>query len=315
MGFFGPTLTICEPLRLTVETEENMNRQRQFPAWSGALLGTICALFVLALGANASDHRGAFTEEFHQTYTLTPDGRVELDNFNGDVHISTWDKNEIKVDAVKSADSKDRLDDARIEVDSDKEHLSIRTKYRDHDNTFSWGSRNNPPSVDYTVTVPRTVRLDEIKLINGGFYVTGVSGEVHASCINGRLEAHDLSGRAELSTINGHLDAKFDQLPGSSIELKSVNGSVELTIPSDSKAEIEASTVSGGIDNDFGLRVNHHRFVGHDLRGELGNGGPRIKLENVNGHIEIYHASDGRALSPVKDLSHRDKDDDDDSQI
>jgi DUF4097 and DUF4098 domain-containing protein YvlB len=163
--------------------------------------------------------------------------------------------------------------------------------------------------------VPRTARLDEIKLINGSLDVTGATGEVHASCINGRLEAHNLSGRADLSTINGHLDAKFDQLRGSSLELKSVNGSVELTIPSDSKAEIEASTVSGGIDNDFGLHVNHHGFVGHDLRGELGNGGPRIKLSNVNGRIEIRHASDGRALSPAKDLSHRDKDDDDDGEI
>ncbi len=288
-----------------------MNRQRQFPTWLGAVLGTICALLVLALGADASDHRGAFTEEFHQTYALTPDGRVELDNINGAVHISTWDQNEVKVDAIKYADAKDRLDDARIEIDSGKEYLSIRTKYRDHDLTFNWGSHNNPPSVEYTLTVPRTVRLDEIKLINGSLDVTGVTGEVHASCINGRLEAHNLAGRAELSTINGHLDAKFDQLSGTSVELRSVNGPVELTIPSDSKAEIEASTISGGIDNDFGLHVNHHRFVGHDLRGELGNGGPRIKLENVNGHIEIRHASDGRALSPVKDLSHRDSDDDD----
>jgi DUF4097 and DUF4098 domain-containing protein YvlB len=288
-----------------------MNRQRQFPTWLGAVLGTICALLVLALGADASDHRGAYTEEFHQTYAITPDGRVELDNINGAVHISTWDQNEVKVDAIKYADEKDRLDEARIEVDSGKDYLSIRTKYRDHDQTFNWGSRHNPPSVEYTLTVPRTARLDEIKLINGSLDVTGVSGEVHASCINGRLEAHNLSGRAELSTINGHLDARFDQLSGSSIELNSVNGSLELTIPSDSKAEIEASTVSGGIDNDFGLHVNHHRYVGHDLRGELGSGGPRIKLENVNGHIEIRHASDGRALSPVRDLSHRDKDDDD----
>jgi hypothetical protein len=288
-----------------------MSRNRQCPAWSGAILGTIAALFVLGLGAHASDHQGAFTEAFHQTYPLTPDGRVELDNINGAVHISTWDQNEVKVDAVKSADVKERLDDARIEIDSGKDHLSIRTKYRDHDLSFRWGSRNNPPSVEYTLTVPRTIRLDEIKLINGSLDVTGVTGEVHASCINGRLEAHNLSGRADLSTINGHLDARFDQLSGSSVELKSVNGSVELTIPSDSKAEIEASTVSGGIENDFGLHVNHHRFVGHDLRGELGNGGPRIKLENVNGRIEIRHASDGRALSPVKDLSRRDKDDDD----
>ncbi|MGA8502679.1 MAG: DUF4097 family beta strand repeat-containing protein [Candidatus Sulfotelmatobacter sp.] len=285
-----------------------MNRQRQFPTWLGAVLGTMCALFIFSLGAHASDHRGAFTEEFHQTYALTPDGSVELDNINGAVHISTWDQNEVKVDAVKYADAKERLDDARIEIDSSKEHLSIRTKYRDHDLTFNWGSRNNPASVEYTLTVPRTVRLDEIKLINGALDIAGVTGEVHASCINGRLEAHNLAGRAELSTINGHLDARFDQLSGSPVELNSVNGSVELTIPSDSKAEIEASTVSGGIDNDFGLRVNHHRVVGHDLRGELGTGGTRIKLENVNGRIEIHHASDGRALSPVKDLSHGDDD-------
>jgi hypothetical protein len=51
-----------------------MNRQRQFPTWLGAVLGTICALFIFALGAHASDHRGAFTEEFHQTYAITPDG-------------------------------------------------------------------------------------------------------------------------------------------------------------------------------------------------------------------------------------------------
>jgi DUF4097 and DUF4098 domain-containing protein YvlB len=294
-----------------------MNRQRQFPTWSGAILGTICALLVLALSAHASDHPGAVTEDFHQTYAITPDGRVELDNINGDVHISTWDQNEIKVDAVKYAGSKERLDDARIEVESGNDHLSIRTKYRDHNLNFNWGSRNNPPGVEYTLTVPRTIRLDEIKLINGSLDLAGVTGEVRASCINGRLEAHNLSGRTDLSTINGHLDARFDQLSGSSVELHSVNGSVELTIPSDSKADLEASTVSGGIENDFGLHVNHHRWVGHDLRGELGSGGPRIKLANVNGRIEIRHPSDGRALSPVKDLSQRDRDndDEDDSEI
>lgn len=288
-----------------------MNRQRQFPTWLGAVLGTICALSFLALEARASDHRGAFTEEFHQTYAITPDGRVELDNINGAVHISAWDRNEVKVDAVKYADTKERLDEAQIKIDSGKDSLSIRTKYPDHDLNFNWGSHNNPAGVEYTLTVPRTVRLDKINLINGSLDVTGVTGEVHASCINGKLEAHNLSGRAELSTINGHLDAKFDRLSASAVNLNSVNGRVELTIPSDSKAEIEASTVSGGIENDFGLHVNHHRFVGHDLRGELGSGGPRIKLEDVNGRIEIRHASDGRALSPAKDLSHRDDDDDD----
>jgi DUF4097 and DUF4098 domain-containing protein YvlB len=299
---------------MSLKMNSEMNRRRQFPTWVGAVLGTICALLVLALGAEASESR-AFTEEFHQTYAISADGRIELDNINGAVHISTWDRNEVKVDAVKYAGTKERLDDANIEIDSGKDYLSIRTKYRDHDLNFNWGSRNNPPGVEYTLTVPRKARLDEIKLVNGSLDVTGISGEVRASCINGKLEARNLAGRAELNTVNGRLDASFEELAGATIELNSVNGSLELTIPSDSKAEIEASTVSGGIENDFGLHVNHHQYVGHSLRGELGNGGPRIKVANVNGRIEIRHASDGRALSPVKDLGDRDKDGDDDSEI
>src|SRR5579864_3767239 len=286
-----------------------MNRNRQ-SAWLGAALGAVCALLVLALGAHASDHSGSLTEEFHQTYAITADGRIELDNINGAVHISSWDRNEVKVDAVKYADTKERLDEAKIEIESGKDSLSIRTKYPDHNSNWNWGSHHNPAGVEYTLTVPRGARLDEIKLINGGLDIAGIAGEVRASCINGRLEAHELSGRAELSTINGRLEAKFDQLNGQSIELNSVNGSVDLTIPSDSNAEIEANTVSGGINNDFGLHVNHHNFVGHDLRGELGSGGAHIKLQNVNGRVEIRHAQDGHTMSPVKDLSHRDKDDD-----
>jgi DUF4097 and DUF4098 domain-containing protein YvlB len=292
-----------------------MNRHRSSATWLGASLGTVCALLILALGAHAADHRGALTEEFHQTYALTADGRVELDNINGDVHISSWDRNEVKVDAVKYADTKERLDEAKIELDARNDSISLRTKYPNHDHNWTWGSHNNPAGVEYTLTVPRKARLDEIKLINGELDINGVSGEVNASCINGRLEAHNLAGRARLSNINGRLDARFDQLSGQRVELNSVNGSVDLTIPSDSNAEVEATTVSGGINNDFGLHVNHHRFVGHDLRGELGNGGARIKISNVNGRIEVRHAQDGRALSPVKDLSHRDKDDDDDSSI
>jgi hypothetical protein len=287
-----------------------MIHHRRSATWLGAALGSLCALLAFAIGAHASDHRGTLSDEFHQTYVITADGRIELDNINGPVHISSWDRNEVKVDAVKYADTKERLDEAKIEIDSGKDYLSIRTKYPDHNHNWNWGSHDNPASVEYTLTVPRGANLDEIKLINGALDLTGISGEVRASCINGRLEAHDLSGRAKLSTINGRLDARFAQLSGQDVDLNSVNGSLELTIPSDSNAEVDASTVSGGISNDFGLRVNDHRFVGHDLRGELGKGGSHIRLSDVNGRIEIRHAQDGRAMSPVKDRGHHDKDDD-----
>ena len=65
-----------------------MTDHRRSATWVGATLGTFCALLALALTAHASDHRGAYTEEFHQTYAITSDGRIELDNINGPIHIS-----------------------------------------------------------------------------------------------------------------------------------------------------------------------------------------------------------------------------------
>ncbi|MBZ5707468.1 MAG: hypothetical protein LAN63_19160 [Acidobacteriia bacterium] len=291
-----------------------MKRQRKLATWTGAILGTICALLFAVAQGQAEDR--SYTEEFHQTYALSPGGRVQLGNINGAVHITAWDRSEVKVDAVKYAGSKQRLDEAHIRVDASRDEVSIRTEYTDHNLTFNGDDeRNNPASVEYTLTVPQTARLDEIKLINGALDISGVAGEVHASCINGHLTARDLSGPARLSTINGRLDARFERISDSPITLKSVNGGVELTLPSDSRAELEASTVHGGIDNDFGLRVRHHEYVGHDLHGELGGGGTRIRLENVNGRIEIRHANDNRTLSPATDLDRdrdSDRDDDDD---
>ena len=114
-----------------------------------ARLGIVVATFTLfGIAQASSDHSGELTEEFHQTYALNADGRVELDNINGDVHISIWDQNQVKVDAIKYAGTKERLAEARIEIDSRQDHLSIQTKYPDHDLNFNWGSRNNPAGVE-----------------------------------------------------------------------------------------------------------------------------------------------------------------------
>jgi DUF4097 and DUF4098 domain-containing protein YvlB len=172
----------------------------------------------------------------------------------------------------------------------------------------SWQNRHHRGAeVEYTITVPRNAHLDEIKLINGELDITGVSGEVRASCINGRLVARGLERAVKLQTINGPLEADFNQAQATSIELSSVNGPVRLTLPSDTKAHIEATTVHGSIENDFGLHTNNHRWVGHDLNGELGSGGPHIRISNVNGTVNVQHANDGRALSPAKDLGGHDE--------
>jgi hypothetical protein len=291
-----------------------MTRQSRLAGWLGAVAGAVSVLLVFVAVGHASDRQGGLTEEFHQVYPLTAEGRIDLENINGPVHITSWDRNEVKVDAIKRAWSKERLDQAKIDISARPDSVSIRTEYPNHDNSF-WSDRHdNPASVEYTLVVPRRARLDKIDLINGSLDIQDVAGEVHASCINGRLQARNLEGRAHLDTVNGELDASMSRLPSSPLELSTVYGTLRVTLPSDANAELEASTVSGGISNDFGLPVSRG-FVGHSLRGELGSGGTRVKLSNVNGRIEIRHADDNRPLSPAKNLERKHSRDDDDDEI
>lgn len=286
----------------------------RFATWTGAAVGAIATILTFAAIGHASDRRGAVTEEFHQVYPLTAEGRIELENINGPVHVTAWDRNEVKVDAVKRAWTQERLNEAKIDVSSRPDSLSIRTEYPHHDNTF-WRDHdeNNPASVEYTLVVPRRARLDEIKLVNGALDVQDVAGEVRASCVNGRLEARNLGGHVKLNTVNGELDAGVGPMSKSDVELSAVNGTLRVTLPSDAKADVEASTVSGRISNEFGLHVARHQFVGNSLHGELGGGGAHVRLSNVNGRIEILRANDGRPQSSVKSLTDRDRDDDDDT--
>jgi DUF4097 and DUF4098 domain-containing protein YvlB len=264
----------------------------------------LCALLTaFALPAFAQDK---VQEEFHQTYQLSTQGRVQLENINGSVRVTGWDRNEVKVDAVKWAYTRERLDEAQILVEASTENIRIYTKYPDRDLNFNSDRDrriNNPATVEYTLFVPRNARIDAIETINGNLSLEGLTNDVRASSINGQVTAHGLLGEAKLSTVNGNLEASFSRLDAAkSITLASVNGNVTVTLPSDANASLRANNVHGGIENDFGLPVRKGEYVGYDLAGQLGQGATRIKLANVNGAIAIRRAQDGRALSQATNL-------------
>jgi DUF4097 and DUF4098 domain-containing protein YvlB len=268
----------------------------------GVALGALVAL-VFSVAAPALDQPGTLREEFHQTYPLSANGALNLKNISGDVHISVWDRNEVKVDAVKFAWTKQRLDEARIVVEPSTDSISIKTQYPDENLTFNEDDpENNPASVEYTITLPRTARVDEAKLVNGNLTVEGVNGEVNASCVNGRLKATGLGSASRLSAVNGRLEATFLQLPNGTVELRDVNGAMTVTIPSDAQATVKANTVNGSISNNFDLPIRHGKYVGSKMEGQLGNGGTEISLHNVNGRIEIMHAEDGKPVSRATNL-------------
>src|SRR5882724_1730944 len=134
----------------------------------------IWAVVLIAIGSQLS-LRAALTEELHKTYPLEADGRVSVNNVHGAVHITAWDRNEVQVDAVKTAASKEILNEAEIVIDSASGSISIRTRYPDQ------YRRRDPARVEYTLRVPRRARLSAIENVHGNVDITGVTSDVKAS--------------------------------------------------------------------------------------------------------------------------------------
>ncbi len=255
--------------------------------------------------AGSSGARDAVREEFHQSYPLSARGRVTLKNISGAVRIVAWDRAEVRVDAVKRAETRERLDEARIVVDASADGVNIETRYPEEAFRYERGDarRRNPASVDYTLSVPRGARLESVEVISGRLDIENVTGGVKASCISGQFTARNLAGEAKLSNVSGSLEATFDKLDDTSnVTLNNVSGRIILRIPSDTNGTIKANTLSGQITNDLGLPVRRGEYIGKDMAGQLGNGGARIKLSTVSGQIGIQRAADGRTAASVTNL-------------
>jgi DUF4097 and DUF4098 domain-containing protein YvlB len=242
--------------------------------------------FVL-LVANSGAAGQGFEEIFDQSFALAPGGAVGLENINGDVSVEVWERSEVRVYAVKKASSQELLDGLKIDVEANGNAVQIETRYpssrRGHDDgqTFT--------KVEYTLSIPRQADVDDIELVNGNLTVVGVEGSVQAESVNGTIVVRDGFGNASLSTVNGGIELYAERLgSGDSVDLESVNGTVNLFLGASAGADVRAETVNGEIRNDFGLHVNKHKYVGADLRGTIGGGGARVDLETVNGGITVH---------------------------
>ncbi|MBI1808324.1 MAG: DUF4097 family beta strand repeat protein, partial [Gemmatimonadetes bacterium] len=66
------------------------------------------------------------------------------------------------------------------------------------------------------------------------------------------------------------------------------SGGVTVTLPSNTGADVEIETGSGGIESDFPLTVD--KFERHHVRGRIGDGAGRIKIESGSGSVRLRKA-------------------------
>lgn len=127
---------------------------------------------------------------------------------------------------------------------------------------------------------------------NGEVSVERVGGPVKATSGNGDITVTASEGPVEASTGNGDIYASMERLVGrEDMSFSSGNGRIEVILPSDFSADVEASTGNGRISSDFPITLVG-RITPTRLRGTIGSGGRRLRMTTGNGQLEIRRRQD-----------------------
>ena len=233
-----------------------------------------CAVGLVLVFAVVSG--AAAQREVNDTKPAKPDGRVEINNVKGSVHVVGWDRNEVGVKG-KLGEGVERLD-----FESNHRRTLVRVVYP----RGPWARKSRPSYLTVHVPVGSSVDVDAVSAdvsaeeILGPLDLASVSGDVKVSNAGNEVRAHTTSGDVDAEIVAGALEAESVsgdirvRGAGSDVRARTVSGDVEVDHgPSEGEtpprgAEIEAASVSGDI-----------AIAGALLR--------EVKCESVSGSIRI----------------------------
>jgi len=197
-----------------------------------------------------------YREDFHYSFALPAGGSLRVENFNGQVEISGWDKNTVDIDGQKYAGTEHRLQEMKIDVAPSGNSISIRT--------VPPLDRHGNAGARYTIHVPRKTELASIVSSNGAIRVESVEGMSHLRTSNGSIHTNRLTGSLDAQTSNGTVEVL--DMTGDTT-LHSTNGTIRAEVH---KGRFGASTSNGSIT----------------VRLMDGDTSP-VRLDSSNGHIEV----------------------------
>lgn len=257
----------------------------------------VCAAVCLVAGAPASaqgEKRTVFDpENFHWQGSLKAGQTLEVVNTNGEIGASraSGDGARVEGSGVNNDDH-----DLFIEVVEYSDGVTICAVYakdkapgRCHrggvsSDSGSWW-HNHRAKINFDAQVPRGVRLDA-KTTNGRVHCQNLDSVVQAATTNGDVEV-STSEWASAKTTNGGVRVSMGNAKWSGeLELKTTNGSVDVSLPASAEFQVDAATTNGGIQTDFPITVQG-RFGPKSLTGTVGSGGRELNVKTTNGGIEL----------------------------
>ncbi|NCT93558.1 MAG: DUF4097 domain-containing protein [Chitinophagaceae bacterium] len=125
--------------------------------------------------------------------------------------------------------------------------------------------KNNEVTV-HTNLIDREVNLELkvpangsliLKTINGGdIEVKNVKGELELNNINGEIKLSGIAGSAVATTVNGDIVARFESVtPDKPMAFSTFNGTVDISLPAVSKANLKLKSDQGDIFSDFDVAI------------------------------------------------------------
>ena len=209
------------------------------------------------------------------TLSVPARSRLTLESFSGDIVVSGWDRNTVRIRAEHEPRTRIHLDvrPATVVV---RAVTHLRLPDLDNRRHARVEEIEIPSRVDYRLTVPRWMSLGlsglnssisvegvvgdvTAEVVNGSVVVRGGRGSIRVSSINGTVEVIGARGSVEASSVNEGITLRDVE---GRVGAESVNGDVEL-IGIGSEA-VEASTVSGDLRYEGALRAGgSYRFESH----------------------------------------------------
>jgi len=224
---------------------------------------------------------GLYAEDYEQKidrrFELAAGGSLDLSSINGEIDITTTSGTAVDIKAVKKSDHKGEIEKVEVVFEPGKDFLKVYVKY---------SRRNTRAKVDFKLAVPERLARVHIKSINGKIDCTGKFSDLTLKTVNGRIDFAGSFRNARLDAVNGKIDLSQEPLLAGDLTVSTVNGAVDIELNRKSAFTIEGETINGSIDNEFGLEVKRH-LVGRSLEGRVNGGGFKVKIETVNGSIDI----------------------------
>jgi DUF4097 and DUF4098 domain-containing protein YvlB len=235
---------------------------------------------------NTNHHWGqAHACQMRRTSFALASGHLDVNTVNGGIEVIGEDRSDVALEARVTAwaPSESEAADELRQVVIETNNGNLRD-HGPHSHFFS----STGYSVDYHLRVPLHLAA-QFHTMNGGIDLTRIDGDVRFDTTNGGVTLDRLSGDVKGHTVNGGLNVSLsgDRWQGNGLHVETTNGGIDLRLPQHYNAHLETGTVNGGISVDFPITVQG--TIKNHLNTDLGNGGPVVHVQTVNGGITIAH--------------------------